>query len=178
MAELSKTYSMSSWRLRGIGIVRIVFGLIWVVDAWFKWQPDFINKFSDYLTGALEGQPAEVRAWINVWINVVRVDPHVFAHIVAVAETAVAIGLIFGVFSNLTSIGGALLSFVIWSTAEGFGGPYVPGSVDIGSAIIYVLVFAVLFLANAGLVIGLDRRLTPALGHWSILASGPLIRHM
>lgn len=174
MANLSNTISLSSWRMKGIGILRIVFGLIWAVDAWFKWQPDFINKFADYLTGALDGQPAAVQAWINFWIHIVNVDPHVFAHIVAIAETLVALGLIFGVFSNLTNIGGGLLTLVIWSTAEGFGGPYVPGSADIGSAIIYTLVFAALFLTNAGLVMGLDRLLTPGLGRLGFLASRPL----
>ena len=176
MANLSNTTSLSSWRMKGIGILRIVFGLIWAVDAWFKWQPDFINKFADYLTGALEGQPAAVQAWINFWINIVNVDPHVFAHVVAVAETLVALGLLFGVFSNLTNLGGALLTLVIWSTAEGFGGPYVPGSADIGSAVIYTLVFAALFLANAGSVMGLDPLLTPVLGRLGFLASRPLPR--
>ena len=153
--------------------VRIAFGLIWAVDAWFKWQPDFIGKFGEYLTGALDGQPTVVQAWINFWINVVQVDPRVFAYLVAFGETAVALGLIFGVLSNLTNLGGALLSLVIWSTAEGFGGPYQAGSTDIGAAIIYVLVFAALFLTNAGLGFGLDRWLTPALGRWGVLASGP-----
>jgi thiosulfate dehydrogenase (quinone) large subunit len=174
MANPSNTTSLSSWRIKGIGILRIVFGLIWAVDAWFKWQPDFINKFADYLTGALEGQPAAVQTWINFWIHIVNVDPHVFAHIVAITETLVALGLIFGVFSNLTNIGGALLTLVIWSTAEGFGGPYVPGSADIGSAIIYTLVFAALFLAKAGSVLGLDPLLTPALGRFRFLASGAI----
>lgn len=163
---------LSSWRSKGIGVLRIVFGLIWLVDAWFKWQPDFINQFADYLTGALEGQPPAVRAWISFWINIVKVDPHIFAHIVAIAETAVALGLIFGIFSNLTNLGGMLLSLVIWTTAEGFGGPYTPGSTDIGSAIIYALVFAGLLLSNAGLSLGVDRWLTPKLGRWGILASG------
>ncbi len=167
-------FSLSSWRTTGIAMLRILFGLIWAIDAWFKWQPDFINKFSDYLTGALDGQPAAVQAWINFWINIVQVNPRVFAYIVALGETAVAVGLILGVLSNLTNLGGALLSRVIWSTAEGFGGPYQPGSTDIGAAVIYVLVFAGLFLVNAGLVWGLDQRLTPVLGRWGILASGPL----
>jgi thiosulfate dehydrogenase [quinone] large subunit len=172
MADSTNPYPLLSWRLKGIGVLRIIFGLVWAVDAWFKWQPDFINNFSDYLTGALEGQPAAVQAWIYFWINIIKVDPHVFAHFVAIAETAVAVGLVLGAFSNLTNLGGALLALVIWATAEGFGGPYVAGSADIGSAVIYALVFAGLFLANAGLYIGLDRRLTPLLGHWSFLASG------
>jgi DoxX len=94
---------------------------------------------------------------------VVNVNPHVFAYLVAIGETAVAIGLIFGLFSNLTNISGLLLSVVIWATAEGFGGPYAPGSTDIGSAIIYALVFVGLFLASAGLYYGLDRFLDPIL---------------
>jgi thiosulfate dehydrogenase [quinone] large subunit len=174
MTQLSKSYALSSRRFKGIGVLRVIFGLVWAVDAWFKWQPDFINNFTDYLTGALDGQPPAVQAWINFWINTIKVDPHVFAHIIAISETAVAAGLIFGIFSNLTNLGGALMSLVIWSTAEGFGGPYVAGSADIGSAVIYALVFAGLFLSNAGLVLGLDQWLTPRLGYWSFLASGPL----
>lgn len=161
-----------SWRLKGMGILRIVFGLVWAVDAWFKWQPDFIHNFESYLTGAVEGQPPAVHAWVDFWVRIVNVNPHVFAYLVAIGETAVALGLIFGLFSNLTNIVGVLLSVVIWSTAEGFGGPYVAGSTDIGAAIIYVLVFAGLFLANAGLYYGVDRYLSPILGRLGFLASG------
>ena len=172
MTQLSKSYALSSWRFKGIGVLRIIFGLVWAVDAWFKWQPDFINKFTDYLTGALDGQPALVQAWITFWIDLVKVNPTALAYLVAIGETAVAIGLILGLFSNLTNLGGTLLALIIWSTAEGFGGPYQAGSTDIGAAVIYVLVFVGLFLSNAGLFWGLDRRLTPALGRWRILASG------
>ncbi len=170
--QTSNSTTLASWRFKGMGILRIVFGLVWAIDAWFKWQPDFINNFSSYLTGTLDGQPTWVQAWINFWINIVKVDPHVFAHLVAIGETAIAITLIVGAFSNLTYIVGVLLSIVIWTSAEGFGGPYVAGSTDIGAAIIYVLVFAGLFLANAGLYYGVDRYLTPLLGRLGFLASG------
>lgn len=102
----------------------------------------------------------------------VNVNPHIFAYFVAVGETAVAFGLILGVFSNLTNIFGLLLSVIIWTTAEGFGGPYKAGSTDIGAAVINALVFVGLFLALAGLCYGLDSRLTPRLGRWGFLASG------
>ncbi len=169
----SRAIALPSWRLNGLGVLRIVFGIIWLIDASFKWQPEFIGKFTDYLTGALDGQPAAVQAWINFWINIVNVDPRALAYVVALGETAIAVGLLLGVLSNLTYLRGTLLSLVIWSTAEGFGGPYAPGSTDIGTAIIYVLVFVGLYLTSSGLYLGLDRRLTPLLGRWSILASGP-----
>src|SRR5450759_4767637 len=92
---------MPEWRLTGIGLLRITFGAIWAIDAWFKWQPDFINNFTTYLTGAQQDQPAWVQSWIGFWVNVVNVDPHVFAHLVAIGETAIAAGLIFGVLTNL-----------------------------------------------------------------------------
>ncbi len=100
-----------------------------------------------------------------------HVDPHVFAHVVAVAESLVTLGLLFGAFSNLTNLGGALLSFVIWSVAEGFGGSYTGGSADISAGIIYVLVFAALCLTNAGRYVGIDHWLTLRLGRFRILAS-------
>lgn len=160
------------WRLKGLGVLRIVFGLVWAVDAWFKWQPAFFAQFVDYLMGAHEGQPALVSAWIGFWVNVVRVDPHVFAHLVAIGETALAVGLLFGLFSNLVNLAGLLLSLVIWSTAEGLGGPYSAGSLDVGSAIIYALVFAGLYLSRAGLYLGMDRTVGRWLGRTNWLASG------
>lgn len=165
---------IASWRLRGMGMLRIVFGLIWAVDAAFKWQPGFLSGMPEYLSGSLEGQPAAVQGWINFWLHVVHIDPLLFAYAVAVGETTIALGLIFGVLTNLASIAGLFLSVGIWTTAEGFGGPYTPGSADIGAAVIYVLVFAALILTGAGLYYGLDRRITPLLGKWSFLAAGPL----
>jgi thiosulfate dehydrogenase (quinone) large subunit len=163
---------LSRRRMEAVAALRIAFGVIWGVDAWFKWQPSFISGFSDYLTGARDGQPGIVKGWIGFWIDIVKVDPHVFAHLVAIGETAVAIGLIFGLFSNLTYATGSALAFVIWSTAEGFGGPYKAGSTDIGAAVIYVLVFAGLYLVYAGRFYGLDKRLGDRLGRWAWLASG------
>jgi uncharacterized membrane protein YphA (DoxX/SURF4 family) len=163
---------LAGWRSSGIGVLRIVFGIVWGIDAWFKWQPGFVNNFKDYLASAQQNQPWPVHHWIGFWVSTVGVDPTVFAYIVAVAETAIALALVLGVFINLTSVVGVLLTVVIWSTAEGFGGPYQAGSTDVGAAIIYALVFAGLFLSSAGLYYGLDRALTPRLGRLGFLASG------
>ena len=166
----------AQWRLNGIGLLRILFGIVWGIDAWFKWQPDFINNFTTYLTGAQDGQPWPIHHWIGFWVNTVGVDPTVFAYATAVGETAIAIALIVGAFSNLTTVIGILLSVVIWTTAEGFGGPYTAGSTDIGAAIIYPLVFAGLFLSSAGLYFGVDRKLTATIGRFGFLASGSIVR--
>ncbi len=166
--------ALEGWRTKGIAAVRIAMGLIWVINAWLKWQPDFIQNFSGYLTSALDGQPPAIQSWINFWQGIMQVNPTAFAIIVAILETVLAISLIFGLFSNVGYVGGALLSLIIWSVAEGFGGPYGPGATDIGAAIIYVPVFALLFLSSAGLYWGMDGWLTSRLGRWGFLASAPL----
>ena len=164
--------SARPWRETGFGCLRIVFGVIWSFDASFKWRPAFIDHFAAYLSQAAEGQPRAERAWIDFWIDVVKVEPHAFAYFIAVAETLIAILLLVGLFSNLTYVAGVALSLVIWSTAEGFGGPYMPGSTDIGTAIIYAIVFIALFLASAGRYVGLDGLLADRLGRVRSLASG------
>lgn len=126
-------------------LLRIAFGIVWAIDALFKWNPAFINNFTTYLTNGAQGQSALVQAWINLWVRGVSVNPHFFAIVVALCETAIAVGLIFGFLTRIAIIGGIAMTLVIWSTAEGFGGPYVAGSTDIGAAIIYALLFFALW---------------------------------
>jgi uncharacterized membrane protein YphA (DoxX/SURF4 family) len=134
---------------RSFAILRIAFGLVWLCDAYFKWQPAFINNLTDYLAEGAQGQPEIVQAWVNMWIQSVSIDPHMFAILVALIETSIAFGLIFGVLTEIAIWGGIAMATVIWTTAEGFGGPYAAGSTDIGTAIIYVIVFAALWLGRS-----------------------------
>lgn len=144
---------------QSFAILRIVFGLVWLIDASFKWNPSFLNNFTDYLVQGAQGQSALVQAWIHLWMNGVSVNPYVFAVIVAIAETAIALGLIFGLFTELAIAGGIAMTLVIWSTAEGFGGPYMSGSTDIGAAIIYVIVFIALWLGRCWRYYSIDAKL-------------------
>jgi uncharacterized membrane protein YphA (DoxX/SURF4 family) len=159
------------WRRCGLGLVRIAFGVAQAIDAALKWSPEFFRHFTHYLTDAAEGQPQHIKGWIGLWVHIVHAHASLFACAVAVAETLIAIGLILGAFSTLVDIGGAVLMFLIWSTAEGFGGPYMSGSTDIGAAIIYMFVFAALFFTRAGLYLGLDSVLAQRLGRWRWLGS-------
>lgn len=161
-----------NWRSKAIAILRIAFGLLWAVAAWLKWQPEFQNHFLDQVSAAKIGQPLLIQRWIAFWIHVVSINPLLFARIEASTETTLAVFLILGVFSNLTYITGFLLSMTIWSTAEGFGGPYVLGhSTDAGTALPYAILFAILFCISAGGYYGLDKWLTPRLGRLRFLAT-------
>ncbi len=162
-----------NWRQKGVGIARIIFGLVWVVDAILKWQPQFQSTFVEQVTAARDGQTGLIQGWISFWASLVTINPLLFARLEATTETALAVFLILGIFSNLTFITGIFLSLGIWTIPEGFGGPYVPGqSTDIGTAFPYALLFAVLLFLSAGSYYGLDQWLTSRLGRLGFLASG------
>jgi uncharacterized membrane protein YphA (DoxX/SURF4 family) len=148
--------TLARWQTTGLGVVRIVFGLVLAVDAGFKWSPAFLTHFLGYLNGAIEGQPVVVRAWLELWVDLVRINPTAFAYLIAVSESLVAVALIAGAFCSVACIFGALLMLTIWSTAEGFGGPYKAGSTDIGTAVVYAIAFAALYFARAGEYLGID----------------------
>ncbi|MDV3277191.1 MAG: hypothetical protein LYZ69_01830 [Nitrososphaerales archaeon] len=63
---------------------------------------------------------------------------------VALWELILGFTLVFGLMRKLSYLSGILLSLLIYSIDEGFGGPYGLGSTDIGAAIIYVFVYMAL----------------------------------
>jgi len=122
--------------------LRVTFGVVWLIDAILKWLPGFRAGYMDQLMGQATDQPGWLGPWFRFWINLQHPDAAFFAYLVAAGETLIALAVIAGFARKLTYSAAIMLSFLIWSTAEGFGGPYTSGSADIGTAIIYVLVFA------------------------------------
>ena len=129
--------------------LRIGFGVIWLIDAILKWLPGFRSGYMGTIMGQAQGQPGWLKPWFDFWINLQHPRAMFFAYLVAVAETLIALALIAGFARKLTYISAATLSVLIWATAEGFGGPYTSGSSDIGTAVIYAVVFAGLLALSA-----------------------------
>lgn len=121
--------------------LRISFGLIWLIDAILKWLPGFRSDYMSTIMGTAQGQPGWLRPWFDFWINLQHPRTNLFVDLVATAETLIALALIFGFARKLTYIAAAIFSVLIWATAEGFGGPYTSGASDIGTGIIYAVVF-------------------------------------
>src|SRR5258707_5193932 len=166
-----------NWRERGVGIARIIFGLVWVIAALLQWLPQFQNSFVAQVAVAKGGQPALIQGWISFWANAVSVNPLLFARILASTETVVAAFLILGLFSNLTYIVGIFLSLVICAIPEGFAVPSLAGvSTVYVHAFPYAILFAVLLFLSAGRYYGLDQWLTPRLGGLGFLASSSFRR--
>jgi thiosulfate dehydrogenase (quinone) large subunit len=163
----------SAYLSKHVAALRIIFGLIWAIDACFKWQPAFRSGFLDQIQGAASGQPNWLQGWFNFWIHLLSHNPHLFALIVAIVETLIALFLIFGIARRATYLWAAVFSLLIWSIAEGFGGPYSATSTDIGTGIIYAIVFLSLYgldrLAGRGKW-SLDNYLSKKLPWWSVVA--------
>lgn len=79
-------------------------------------------------------RPGWLKPWFSFWVNLQSPHPTVWAHVVAVLETLVALAIPFGVAGKVSYLAAAAFSVVIWAAAEGFGGPYTCGASDIGTA--------------------------------------------
>jgi len=144
----SKTRDYSLWVTAAAGGLRAAFGLVWAIDAYFKWQPDFFNNYLSYVTDIVNGQPQWLLPWFNAWVSIIQLNPAFFALMTCLIESAIAIGLLFGLGRKWIYILGAVFATLIWSIPEGFGGPYAPGATDVGGGLIYVFMFGTLILLD------------------------------
>ena len=138
----------STWPAIAGTALRVAFGIIWAVSAALTWTADFASHYVGYLHNAATGQPAWSAWWFQLWIGLVTPHAGFFVWATRIAETALALALLLGFARKLTYVAGILFSLLIWSTAEGFGGPYSVGANNIGAAISYVLIFAALIVVN------------------------------
>lgn len=134
------------WTVAAVSAVRAAFGLVWAIDAFLTWRPEFAAHYVGYLQNATQGQPQWLLPWFNLWIAIVTPNAAIFIWLTRIIETLIAIGLLFGLARKWVFIVGGLFSLLLWSTAEGFGGPYTTGASNLGPALVYVLLFAALLL--------------------------------
>lgn len=128
-----------------VAVARIAFGLLFGIDAYLKWLPGFVNGFLGEIDAASEGQPHWLQPWFHFWHNLFAHAPRFFAYATAVIETLIALALIFGIARQVTYFAAAVWSLLIWAVPEGFGGPYTHGATDIGTGVIYAVVFLALY---------------------------------
>jgi uncharacterized membrane protein YphA (DoxX/SURF4 family) len=133
-------------------ILRIVLGLAWTANATLKWFPAFRAAFLPMLAGASQDQPGFLKPWFNLVTAVASDGRAPFLALGSAAmETYLAVALLSGFARKTTYAVGAIYTALIWATAEGFGGPYVPGiSTDVGAAIVSSLLFLTLLINDAG----------------------------
>jgi nitrite reductase (NO-forming) len=153
--------------------VRLVFGAIFGIDAVLKWLPGYRHTYVKQLRAVAKGQPGWLHGWFHFWTHLQAQAPTAFAMLTGVAETGLAVVLIFGVARRAGYLLGAVYSLLVWAVGEGFGGPYSSGSTDVGTGIVYALLFVAL-LAFAPPArrerLSIDRFLTPRWAPWRFLS--------
>ena len=157
-----------------VATVRIIFGLMWGIDAVFKWRSAFRNGFLGQIQSAAVGQPGWLHGWFSFWIHLLSHNPHAFAMLVTLIETIIALSLIFGFARRSIYLAAAIFSLLIWAIPEGFGGPYSATSTDIGTGIIYaVVLFSLYGLDRLALNSkwSVDNYMTKHIRWWSIVAN-------
>jgi len=140
-----------NWIARNVywlkSFIRIILGIVWLIDGSLKFQPGFVDSFSGLIKSA--GQPGWLQPWFNFWYNVTVGNAAPFVYGIGILEISLGVALVLGVVRKFAYLGGLILSLLIWAVPEGFGGPYGPGSTDIGTGIAYSFVFLSLIMINA-----------------------------
>jgi uncharacterized membrane protein YphA (DoxX/SURF4 family) len=155
MVELVRKREVEqSWLVQHAGSLkttfRVIFGLIWLIDGSLKFAPGLVAKFPGMVTAAGQGQPSWLHSWFTFWAAQAAAQPAFWVYTTGTLELALALCLLFGFLRKIAYLGGILLSLLIWAVPEGFGGPYGPGATDIGTGIVYALLFLALIVLNAG----------------------------
>ena len=126
---------------------------------------------------AAKGQPGWLVPWFRFWIALITPRVGFFSVATAIIETYIALALILGFARKSTYLITIVFGLLIWSTAEGFGGPYTAGATDVGTGIIYALgaVFLLALNAEAGTSkLSLDAWLETRIPWWPVVAeAGP-----
>jgi uncharacterized membrane protein YphA (DoxX/SURF4 family) len=152
MADVTETaIPKEGWIARNVhglkSLFRIVLGLVWLIDGALKFAPGFVDQFNGMISG--DGQPAWLQGWFTFWANATASNPTFWVYMTGTLEVALGLALVFGFARKIAYLGGMLLSLFIWAVPEGFGGPYGPGSTDIGTGAVYAMLFAALIVINA-----------------------------
>jgi nitrite reductase (NO-forming) len=163
------------WRLdirRRVALLRIAFGLVWIIDASFKIAGTFVENFQSQVDGAAAGQPGWLHWWFEMWSDITAWGPHAFAYLTILIELLTGLGLVLGFARRPGYLLALLWSLAIWAIPEGFGGPYSSASTDIGTGIIYAIVFAALYgleTVSAAPAWAVDSAIERRIGWWKRL---------
>jgi nitrite reductase (NO-forming) len=152
--------------------LRLAFGAILTIDAVLKWLPGYRHTFVSQVPTA-QGEPGWLHGWFHFWFTASSGSPNLFVDLTILAETGLAIVVVFGVARRAGYIAGAVYMLFVWGVGEAFGGPYSSGATDIGTGIIYTLVFLALLLwmpSARDERWALDRALVQRIGWWRHVA--------
>src|SRR5260370_9653985 len=139
-----------NWVVRNVSwlksFIRIILGIVWLIDGYLKFSPGLVDSFPALIKS--EGQPSWLQPWFNFWSSVTSANAAPFVYSIGTLEGVLGAALVLGFMRKIAYLSGMVLSLLIWAIPEGFGGPYVPASTDIGTGVIYSFLFLSLIIIN------------------------------
>jgi thiosulfate dehydrogenase [quinone] large subunit len=139
--------------------VRLLWGIILVLEGWSKFQGDWLHGTPILRT--LDGwvDAHKTYAFFMPVVHAAQAHPKIFGTLVTVGEMVIGGALVVGLFTRLASLLGAVMLF---SFAFGAGqGPVPPGNALLMGAICILFI-----VAPPGRVLGLDQFLRDRLPRW------------
>jgi uncharacterized membrane protein YphA (DoxX/SURF4 family) len=149
--------------------LRVLFGLFWLIDGAFKFQPGFVGNFSVPTTTS----PSWLDPWFSFWSAQVGAHTALWVYLTGTFEISLGLALVFGFLRKIAYTMGIALSLLIWAVPEGFGTPYGPSSTDIGTGIVYAMALLFLLIFDATFGPGrysLDGRIIRVFPRWARLS--------
>lgn len=148
---------------RWLAVLRIAVGAWFIKSIWTKWAllggvlpvPMASDRWIDTLPKILSGYVAtNPLGWYQSFLQDFAIpNATVFAHLTAVGEGLVGIGLTFGLFTRFSALGGLFLLFAYELGA--FGKPFQQH----GLRLFMIVMMLAFFFTYAGKVWGIDGKL-------------------
>lgn len=143
--------SNSRQRAVAYGMIRILLGFVCATNMLFHANSVFIAHFlSSFAADWVLGQPRWLAAYGHFIAHGVRaLGPTKVAWATVVVDGVLAASLLTGIWLQYLAWLGIAYYLWFWTTIGGFGGPYVPGTTDVGTAVIYAFGFGFVIATRA-----------------------------
>ena len=125
--------------------LRMLFGSIWMADGLLRFLPGTYSQLSYWMVVMVEdSQPPWLAGWLSAWAGLIAGNPALWWYGFGLMELAIGLCLFTGFLRRPVYLLGLAVSIFLWTVPQAFGGPYGPGSTDMGTGILYAVIFLAL----------------------------------
>ncbi|HUY61934.1 MAG TPA: hypothetical protein VMW49_08655, partial [Candidatus Dormibacteraeota bacterium] len=128
---------------------RIAFGLVLLTDAILEWQPPVYRVFLPLAYGVAGASPPGLQGALLAADHLLGRNPVAANATLAALETLLALAIIAGYGAAAALLIAVPLFVAIWVVGQGLGLPFVPGTTDVNSGLLYVLLALALWRARS-----------------------------
>lgn len=144
----SQEVSGKSWSTLVFSALRVAIGLLWAVLAAQTWTHSFVMHLHHYGEAAFQNLSGGLVPWFGTWVSLIAPAPDLFGGLARFFVTLIAVFLIIGFARKTTYIVGAIIALPLWTLMQGYSSAHTLGSINLGAALTYILIFISLILVE------------------------------